>query len=369
MATRLLDWISLAKYTITREFSPNALLIFRFMVNRMTKTKNGENPIVKIRPIGTAAEVVQATYELFGITLGKPEEVLARGYAVLRALREEAFKRDGKVYVVNDVSAWIAFSNSVATLVLGDGYAMPAELRVVAKSSTNVTLAGEAARVKALAEALGGTAVGREVKLQSWHMRLLLPISPTPSFEKAAKLYKVLANYLAAVIVEINGTTYLLTHTRGGEFIIGKEKAKKLYETVEWLKLRAKFEKNMLVLAYTQLKELAKRGFLVKFLNDMEKDVIREVKPVLPMPDLEEVRKVFEKIANVARISVGLYRGREYVYITLYDKSKVEEVAAMLKTVGIRFSLVRQEGLLLIRERRSVEIICRAIPHLFPGRL
>ncbi|ABO08639.1 hypothetical protein [Pyrobaculum calidifontis] len=369
MTMRLFDWISLVKYKMTREFSPNVLLIFRFMVNRMTKTKNGENPIVKIRPIGTAVEAVQAAYELFGITLGKTEEVLARGYAVLGALKEEAFKRDGKVYVVDDVSAWIAFSNAAAVVVLGDGYVMPTEFRVVAKLSTNKTLAGETARVKELAKALGGTAVGREVRLQSWHMRLLLPISPMPSFEKATKLYKALVNYLAAVIVEINGTTYLLTHTRGGKFVIGKEKAKTLYETVERLKLRTKFEKNMIVLAYTQLKELAKRGFIVKFLNDMEKDAIREVKPVLPMPDLEEVRKVFEKIANVARISVGLYRGREYVYITLYDKSKVEEVAAMLKTVGIRFSLVRQEGLLLVRERRSVEIICKSILHLFPGRL
>ena len=61
---------------------------------------------------------------------------------------------------------------------------------------------------------------------------------------------------------------------------------------------------------------------------------------------------MFEKIADVARISVELYRGCGYVYI--YDNSKVEEVVAMLKTVGIRFSLERQKGLLLLRERRSV---------------
>ena len=67
---------------------------------------------------------------------------------MLRTLREEAFRRDGKMYVVNDVGAWIAFSNVVATLVLGDGYAMPAEFRVAAKVSSRETLAGETTRAK-----------------------------------------------------------------------------------------------------------------------------------------------------------------------------------------------------------------------------
>jgi len=57
--------------------------------------------------------------------------------------REEAFKREGKMYVVSNMGAWIAFSNAVATLVLGDGYAMPAQIRVVAKASPTATLMGE----------------------------------------------------------------------------------------------------------------------------------------------------------------------------------------------------------------------------------
>jgi len=75
----------------------------------------------------------------------KAEEVLARGYAVLRALREEAFKHDCRMYVINDVGTWIAFSNAVDMLVGGDGYAMPAEYRVAAKASPRETLAGETA--------------------------------------------------------------------------------------------------------------------------------------------------------------------------------------------------------------------------------
>jgi len=45
-----------------------------------------------------------------------------RGYAVLRALKKEAFRRDDKMYMVDDAGAWIAFSNIVATLIIGDGY-------------------------------------------------------------------------------------------------------------------------------------------------------------------------------------------------------------------------------------------------------
>jgi len=88
------------------------------------------NPLVEIRPIGATYETLFVAYDWFGIMLGKTEEVLARGYAVLKALRKEALKREGKMYVVNDVGAWIAFSNAVATLVLGDGYAMPASLEL-----------------------------------------------------------------------------------------------------------------------------------------------------------------------------------------------------------------------------------------------
>ena len=124
VAVRLFDWIALAKYTMERRIAPRAPLVFKLSIYLITRSKRGKNPIVEVRPVGTATETISTVYDWFGITLGKTEEVLARGYLVLKALKEEAFKRDGKMYVVNDVGAWIAFSNAVATLVLGDGYAM-----------------------------------------------------------------------------------------------------------------------------------------------------------------------------------------------------------------------------------------------------
>jgi len=189
---------------------------------------------------------------------------------VLKALREKAFKRDGKMYVVDDVGAWIAFSNAVATLVSGDGYAMPAELRVVAKASPKTTLEGKTTRVKELAEALGCVAAGREVKLHTWHMRLLLPTPPTPAFEKTAELFETLANYPAAAVVEVNGVVYVFYHN-GGEFVIGKGRAAELYEVVERLGIRARFNKNLLLLTYAQLRGLTRRGFAVRFLSDVER--------------------------------------------------------------------------------------------------
>jgi len=234
----------MAEYAVERGIAPKAPLAFRLAIDRITQTREGMNPLVEIRPIGASYETLFVAYDWFGIMLGKTEEVLARGYAVLKALREEAFRRDGKTYVVDDVGAWIAFSNAVATLVLGDGYAMPAELRVAAKASPRETLQGETARVRELAKALGGVAAGREVKLQTWHMRLLLPTPPTPAFEKTAKLYETLANYPAAAVVEVNGATYLLTHNGGGEFVIGRGKAAELYEAVERLGLRRGLRKT-----------------------------------------------------------------------------------------------------------------------------
>jgi len=364
-AVRMFDWIALAKYAMEREIAPRAPLVFKLSIYLITRGKRGKNPIVEVRPVGTATETTSAVYDWFGITLGKAEGVLAKGYSVLRALREEAFKRDGKTYVVDDVGAWIAFSNAVATLVLGDGYAMPAELRVVAKVSPRETLAGETARVRELAKALGGVAAGREVKLQTWHMRLLLPTPPTPAFEKTAKLYETLVNYPAAAVVEVNGATYLLTHNGGGEFVIGRGKATELYEAVERLGLKARFKKNMLLLTYAQLEELARQGFAVRFLNDAEKDAVREVKPVTPAPDLDAVRRVLEEIARMARIVVATSRGRLYIRIIPYDKSKLEEIATKLRAVGIRATILRKMKEINIHEQKSIETIRKVAPHFF----
>jgi len=365
VAVRLFDWIALAEYAMEREIAPKAPLVFKLSIYLITRSKRGKNPIVDARPVGTAAETISAVYDWFGITLGRAEEVLVKGYAVLKALKEETFKRDGKMYVVSDVGAWIAFSNVVATLVLGDGYAMPAELRVAAKASPRETLAGKTTRVKELAKALGGVVAGREVKLQSWHMRLLLPTPPTPAFEKTGELFETLANYPAAAVVEINGATYLLTHNGGGEFVIGRGKAAELYEAVNRLGIQTRLKGQLLVLTYAQIEELAKRGFAVRLLNDVEKDAVREVKPVTPAPDLDAVRRVLEEVAKVARIVVATDRGRLYIRIIPHDKSKVEEIAAKLRAVGISATILRKKREVRIHEQRSVEIIRKIAPHFF----
>jgi len=67
---------------------PKAPLVFRLAIRRATKTEEGENPLVETWPIGIAYGALNAAYEWFGITLGKTESVLAKGYAVLKALRE-----------------------------------------------------------------------------------------------------------------------------------------------------------------------------------------------------------------------------------------------------------------------------------------
>jgi len=365
VAVRLFDWMALAKYAMEREIAPRAPLVFKLSIYLITRSERGKNPIVKVHPVGTTAETISAVYDWFGIALGRAEEVLTKGYSVLRALREEAFRRKGKVYVVNDVGAWIAFSNAVSTLVLGDGYAMLAELRVAAKASPKATLAGETTVVKELAKALGGVAAGREVKLQTWHMRLLLPTPPTPAFEKTARLFETLVNYPAAAVVEVNGVTYLLTHNGGGEFVIGRRKAAGLYEAVNKLGIQTRLKGQLLVLTHAQLEELARQGFAVRFLNDVEKDAVREIKPVTPAPDLDAVRRVLEEIAKMARIVVATDRGRLYIRLIPYDKSKVEEIATKLRAVGIRATILRKKREVRIHEQNSVEIIRRIAPTFF----
>jgi len=365
IAVRLFDWIALAKYTMEKGIVPEMPLVFTLTIHKFTRTENGHNPTVDMWAIGTAYVTLNTVYNWFGIMLRKTEEVLMRGYAVLKALREEAFKRGGKMYVVDDVGAWIAFSNAVATLVLGDGYVLPYEARITVKSAPRATLEGKTSLLEELAEAVGGSTSRDSIRLQTWHMRLLLPTPPTPAYEKAAKLFETLVNYPAAAVVEVGNNAYLLYHNGSGEFAIGRRKAPKLYETVKQLALRARFRDGVLELTYAQLEELARLGFTVRLLNDMEKDAIREVKPALLTLDLYAIRQVLEEVVKMARISIKRSRGREYIYIALYDKSRLEEIATMLKAVGIRLFAVRQKGVIYIREQRSVEAIRKAITYIF----
>jgi len=95
-------------------------------------------------------------------------------------------------------------------------------------------------------------------------------------------------------------------------------------------------------LTYAQWRELAKL-VPVRLLNELEKDTVREVKPVAS-PDLEILRRVLEEVAKMARIVVRPRREREYIMITPYDKSKLWEIVAMLKAAGIRVSIDRSKG-------------------------
>jgi len=111
---------------------------------------------------------------------------------------------------------------------------------------------------------------------------------------------------------------------------------------------------------------LARRGFAVRFLNDAEKDAIREVKPAVSAVDVETIRRVLEEIAKIARIVAATDRGRVYIRLIPYDKSKVEEIATKLRAVGIRAVVLNKKREVRIHEQRSVEIIRRIAPHFFP---
>jgi len=89
----------------------------------------------------------------------------------------------------------------------------------------------------------------------------------------------------------------------------------------------------------------------VRLLNEVDKDSTREVKPVTS-PNLEILRRALEEVVKMARIAFGLHRGREYIVITPYDKSKLWEIIAMLKAAGIRASIDRSKGRIRITEIR-----------------
>jgi|GEM_PF-4648467 len=97
----------------------------------------------------------------------------------------------------------------------------------------------------------------------------------------------------------------------------------------------------------------------------MEKDAVREVKAVTPASDPNAVRRVLEEVAKMARIVVATDRGRLYIRIIPHDKSKAEEIAAKLRAVGIRATILRKKREVRIHEQKSIEIIRRIAPHFF----
>jgi len=110
---------------------------------------------------------------------------------------------------------------------------------------------------------------------------------------------------------------------------------------------------------------LARLGFVVRLLNDAEKDAIKEVKPVMSTADVETIKRVLEEMAKMARIVMAKDRGRVYIRVIPYDKSKVEEIVAKLSAVGIRVTVLHKKREVRIHERRSVETIREIAPALF----
>jgi len=268
IALRLFDWITLAKYAIeVLNLSPNKTLVFKLAVRQVTETVMGISPTVEMWPVGTAAEVIRGLYERFGITLGRTEEVLMRGYAVLKALREAAFKRKDGVYVVDDVGAWIALSNAVGTLVLGDGNVYKTEPRIAAKTTPKKTLKGETSLASELAEAVKGILAGPFIRLRPWHMRLLLPIATSPAFGKALNLYTSLARNPVVALVELGNAIYLLCRY-DNRFGIKGVTATELYETLKKLDIEVKLRGNAVKFTPKQLEEFSERSLCTVFRRD-----------------------------------------------------------------------------------------------------
>jgi len=118
------------------------------------------------------------------------------------------------------------------------------------------------------------------------------------------------------------------------------------------------------IITYPQLVEMAQRGIFIKFLNDKEKDLVKEVKQV-PAPDLEALKSALTTMANVVRISPSRIHGMDCFKIALNEKSKLEEVTTLLTHSGIRFFVMRQSKEIWVCERRSVEAFRLAIQDFF----
>jgi len=339
VAARLFDWIALAMYNGTR-----IPIMFRIYSYSVSKTRDEINPFVVIEPAGQTLKLMYEVYRKFGISLDEDSErVIESGYKIIKTLREGAIKREGNVYVVDDVGMWIAFSNMINTLIFSDGYVMPYELGVAAKE----------ARVRTLAEALSGTVSGHMARLTSWHYRLLLPVSPALPFEKSIALYKTLTEYPAAALVEIGNERYLLNHSGNGKFVIGKGIGGVLAQK---LGLTAKINGRVIVFSYTQLTRVN-----ATFLNDCEKEAIREVKPVPTFNS--DIEKIVEALTKNARLSLG----RKRLVAKFDDRAKFEEFAAKLKSVGFRISVDRESKRIIIYERRTFEAVLNVLSRLFPS--
>jgi len=273
--------------------------------------------------------------------------------------------KEGKTYVVDEVGTWIAFSNAVATLALGDGYVQPYGIVITVKNTPRQTLAGKTSLGKELAKALGKSIASRTIQLREWYTRLLLPTLPTPAFSKTIHLYDALTNYPMAAVVKVGRNMYILYHSaRGGKFNVGFKRGLKFYKAIYQLGIKPRVKNGRIILTIRQLRELSSRGVLVKFFNELEKDAVREVKPA-SSPDLETLKKIMEEVAKKANIVVAVHCGREYTRIISPDKTTAVEILAMLKAAKIRATKPQKLKEIRIHERNTVEAIRKIMPQLF----
>jgi len=358
---RLLDWLSLVTY-VTRIEKITKPIVFKLHVRHITESTG--HPNIKIYSLGTATEIIKRMYEQIGITLGKPDSTISRGLEIIKSLANNAFRREGNVYVVDDVNSWIAFSNAVNTLILGDGSVLPFHVEISLKSAPRMTLEEKTSMSEKLAEALHGTATTKGAILYGWRLRLLLPSPPLPLFEKSVKLYRLIVDYPSLAIVKVDNNVYVLNHIDLGNFSISKKKGEALYNLLKQRGLKVRVKGNVIVVQYAQLKELAPI-----LLNDLERETVRTVKPITATPNLETVVKIVPELLRLAKILEATSGGRKYLRIILYDKSKLEEVVAMLTGVGIRVSIARRDKEIRIYEKRSIEVLTKAISKVFSNSL
>jgi len=351
VAMRIFDWIALAMYS--KKFMPAVPLVFKLSVYQIAVSNKGLNASIDVRTIGRATKIIKSIYKAVGIKLSTNGDTIKRGYEIIRVLQKEAFKLEDNTYVVDHAGAWIAYSAIVTAMVMGDGSVEPLKLMIATKASY----------LKELAEAVGGLAAGHQVHLMNRHMRLTIPAPATPPFEKSIKLYHALVHYPVAAVVKIGDKEHVLTRQGYNQFSIGRKEGAELYEVLKRYGIKANLKKHYIILVYSRLKKLA-NYVPVRFLNDLEKEMIRETKPVVT-PDIEKLRDLLYRLMEMAKIVVGKRKKGEYIRIIPNDPSKLYEISELLNSAGIRHSVSKVKMLILIQGKRPLEAIRMVMPQLF----
>jgi len=345
IALRIYDWVALARY-----FERDAPLVFKLVSRQLNMTKEGLSVSVKVTPVGKTGRLIKRIYKLYGIKFGDKDAVFAYGYRLLQALREEAVKKEGNVYVVDEVGSWIAFSAVLTTLILGDGFVTPfTDIGISARDNASNKVA------KRLAEAVGGVATVKRVSLLGWHVRLMLFGPPVPSFDKSELVYKFLVNYPVAATVKVKNAEFILYHQRNGKYVTGIKKAEPLVKLVKCL-IGVDPKSNSLELKQKHLEELSEYGIPVRFMNELEKEMVKPYSVQAP-PELETLRSVLEEVVKEAEIVVGIREGRKYIRIIPHDRSRVGDIAIKLRSANIRLSILKRRNIIYIYEARSVSAI------------